>query len=95
MINMRFSILDMTYQLVTDERQYILYRVVESKAKDAVDGLKQIDPKYFHELDHVWAYVGRTAPIATSKVLSSLEDLNALVGQAGAAIGILRDTVKG
>lgn len=93
MVDIRFEVLDTTYHLCSDERQYILYRVVKSEAKDAVDGLKLVDTRYFLRLESVWNYIERITPIQTSKVLSSLKDVKQVNEAVRAAISILREEV--
>jgi len=95
MLDMRFSVLDTVYHLTSDERQYILYRVVQSEAKDAVDGVRLVNTKYFTTLDHVWSYIARVTPLQTSEVLSSIKDVNRVNEVARAAIEALRVEVEG
>jgi len=90
MIDMKFSILETDYHLVTDERQYILTKIVESKSKQAVDGLTETSPKFFRTLDQVVSYIDRTAPIELSKELSSPEDVKWVLDSVRALTEALR-----
>ena len=95
MVDFKFSVLDNSYHLTTDERQYILNKIVPSKAKNAVDGFVECDPKYFRSLENVWDYIERTAPIQTGEVLLSLRDLERVQEVARGVLGVLRDEVCG
>lgn len=86
MVDMRFSILDTEYHLTSDDRQYILYTVTSSSAKDSLDGIRLANPKYFGRLAYVWAYIERVTPLKTGEVLSSLRDLDRVNEVAGGLI---------